>query len=263
MVSLSVYNVGYERCKQSYQWGPGVRDHYLIHYLVSGKGKYVADGKEHFLSAGDVFLVYPNVCVSYTADDNEPWEYYWVGFNGSDAEHLLTSAGFSQTNPTKIKIEFGEMLQRQILAIYDQRGNSLSNAAIMTGELYKTLALFLQNTAAHEESDLLTVYTLRAVEYINFRYSYPITVDDIASYVGVSRSHLYRAFISVIGQSPKEYLSIFRIKQACLLLRDGNVSIGQVAQSVGYENGLYFSKVFHRIIGKSPSEYVKEINGCD
>lgn len=58
LVSLSVYNVGYQRCDANYQWGPGIRDHYLIHYIISGKGTYKIGGSIHTLKEGDAFLVY-------------------------------------------------------------------------------------------------------------------------------------------------------------------------------------------------------------
>ena len=64
LVSLSVYNVGYQLCDAGYQWGPGIRDHYLIHYIISGKGTYEVHHEVHSLSAGDAFLVYPNTELS-------------------------------------------------------------------------------------------------------------------------------------------------------------------------------------------------------
>ena len=84
LVSLSVYNVGFQKCNSLYQWGPGVRDHYLIHYIISGKGTYHVNGESISLSAGDSFLVYPNTEVTYCADNDTPWEYAWVGFTGID-----------------------------------------------------------------------------------------------------------------------------------------------------------------------------------
>ena len=74
MVSLSVYNVGFQQCDPLYQWGPGVRDHYLIHYIVSGRGVYTVGGQQLRLAAGDVFLVYPGTTVTYASDQAEPWE---------------------------------------------------------------------------------------------------------------------------------------------------------------------------------------------
>ena len=58
LVSLSVYNVGFQRCDSLYQWGPGIRDHYLIHYIISGKGFYKIGKRTYELQAGDSFLVF-------------------------------------------------------------------------------------------------------------------------------------------------------------------------------------------------------------
>ena len=52
--SLSVYNVGYQQCGPEQQWGPGIRDHYCIHHIISGKGTYVADKKVYHLGEGDM-----------------------------------------------------------------------------------------------------------------------------------------------------------------------------------------------------------------
>lgn len=84
-VSLAVFNCGLQSCAPNHSWGPGVRDHFLIHFVLSGKGKYVCEGKEYDLKAGDMFLIKPSQVVSYIADENDPWEYYWVGFNGTYA----------------------------------------------------------------------------------------------------------------------------------------------------------------------------------
>ena len=80
LVSLSVYNVGFQKCEPLYQWGPGIRDHYLIHHILSGKGYYSVGGKVYALSTGDTFLVYPQTEITYYADEKDPWEYAWVGF---------------------------------------------------------------------------------------------------------------------------------------------------------------------------------------
>ena len=95
-------------------------------------------------------------------------------------------------------------------------------------------------------------------EAIGTNYSYPITVEDIADYVGISRSHLFRSFQNYVRKSPKEYLSEYRIKQACHLLKETTLSVSAIAYSVGFGNNLYFSKALknrrgsdRRNIGKS------------
>ena len=133
----------------------------------------------------------------------------------------------------------------------------------MTGRLYTTLALFLKSSAKKDTQLTSATYVQKSIEYISANYSYPITVEDIAAYVGLSRSHLFRSFELVLQQSPKEYLTDFRMKQACYLLEHSNLSITAIANSVGFDNGLYFSKTFHKKKGASPKSYRIKIRGTE
>lgn len=255
LVSLSVYNVGFQKCDPLYQWGPGVRDHYLIHYVISGKGYYTVHQHTYQLSAGDSFLVYPNTEVTYYADELEPWEYAWVGFTGSDASIILKATDFSIEHPIIQNTPTGEAIHRQLLHVYDARGNEFEHVVEMTGRLYTTLALFMHASTKSEGQNSANSYVQKGIEFISSHYSYPITVEDIADYVGVSRSHLFRSFETVLSVSPKEYLTDFRMKQACYLLEHSNLSVTAIANSVGFDNSLYFSKTFHKRKGLSPTEF--------
>lgn len=256
LVSLSVYNVGSQKCDSEYQWGPGIRDHYLIHYVISGKGMYTYSGGQSVsLEAGDAFLVYPNTEVIYTADKDEPWEYIWVGFTGSDAAMILRATDFTKDAPFLKGIPYGNSVHNQIMHILEAFGNSFENAVEMTGRLYTTLAVFMHGAEKSKVTNTANTYVQRAIEYITANYSYPITVENIADYVGISRSQLFRAFESVTTLSPKEYLTDFRIRQACYLLETTDLSITAIANSIGFDNGLYFSKAFRNIKGLPPREY--------
>lgn len=108
-----------------------------------------------------------------------------------------------------------------------------------------------------KKDDLRQVYVERAKDYIASSYSYPITVEDVADYTGISRSYLFRAFQAYQKQSPKEYLTEYRIRQACHLLRETGLSVASIAYSVGFEDNLYFSKAFKKKMQMSPSQYRK------
>ncbi|MBQ5816040.1 MAG: AraC family ligand binding domain-containing protein, partial [Oscillospiraceae bacterium] len=97
-VGLNVYNCGYQQCSGGHSWGPAVRDHYLIHLVVSGKGVYNVDGQDYKLSKGSAFIIRPQSLVSYYADEKDPWEYCWVGFNGADASRLVDLTAFEEGN---------------------------------------------------------------------------------------------------------------------------------------------------------------------
>lgn len=257
LVSLAVYNVGYQKCDPLYQWGPGIRDHYLIHHVITGKGCLTVKKKNYDLCAGDSFLIYPGTEAAYTADAKEPWEYAWVGFNGSDAPIILKATDFSPAHPVIANAPYGQEIAHQLLHIYEVRGNDFESAVEMTGRLYTTLALYLKGADHAPVQNNYHTYVQKAIEYIAAHYSYPITVEDIADYVGLSRSHLFRSFETVLQMSPKEYLSQFRIKQACYLLGHSNLSITAIANSVGFESSLYFSKAFKKAKGISPRDYKK------
>ncbi len=255
LVSLSVYNVGCQLCDPGYQWGPGIRNHYLIHYVISGHGSYRVGSSVYELSAGDAFLVYPNTEVIYRADETDPWEYAWVGFNGSDAAMILRATDFTPQTPCIFQVPSGYEIRHQFLHIYDARGNEFRHAVEMTGRLCTALALFIKNAKREKSGHTANTYVQKGIEYISANYSYPITVEGIASYVGLSRSQLFRSFEAVLKQSPKEYLTWFRIKQACDLLEHSDLSITAIANSVGFDNSLYFSRSFRRLKGMPPSEY--------
>lgn len=258
LVSLSVYNVGYQKCEPLYQWGPGIRDHYLIHHIVSGCGYYTMGGRTYTLKAGDTFLIYPLTEITYHADDKDPWEYYWVGFSGSDAAAIIGATGFSKETPVLSGRNDSEQLRSYLLQIYEARGQDIAHAVRMTGLLYLTLALFIRPSDSIKKDTSLR-YVQQAITYMNYHYAYPISIDDVAAFTGISRSHLYRIFVENTGQSPKAYLSALRIRQACTLMKKSDISITAIANSVGFENSLYFSKVFKKFKGMPPSEYVRHI----
>lgn len=257
LTSLSVYNVGYQKCEPFYQWGPGIRNHFCIHHILSGCGTYSVNGNTYRLSAGDTFILFPDTEVRYSADRENPWEYAWVGFMGTDAAPIIQATDFTREAPYIQKSgPPGKLLRDRLHKIYEVKGNSYEAAVAMAGALYTLLAAFMQYASRSEPvKNIRLAYVEKAEDYISTSYSYPITVEDVASYVGISRSYLYRSFLTCLGQSPKEYLSEFRIRQASRLLKETSLSVSAVAYSVGFENNLYFSKAFKKQVGVTPTQY--------
>lgn len=258
LTALDVYNAGLQRCEAGYAWGPGVRDHYLIHHVSEGHGTYTLRGITYALRAGDVFLSPPDETIHYAADAHMPWSYRWVGFNGLEAKALLSGTGFSKEQPV---LHFDESVPDALLSdIYQARGSQPFQALQMTGRLYLFLA-WLQQQAKEEPMHRLKPgeeYVIHACAFIANNFANPITVEDIASHVGVCRSRLYRAFQEHMNASPTRYLTRFRMQHACALLSKGGLSVKEIAFSVGFEDPLYFSRRFREIIGSAPTEYTKE-----
>ena len=250
---LTVYNAGFQKCGPGYGWGPGVRDHYLLHFVVSGKGFYETEGHIYALTAGQAFLSRPDVPIYYHADGTDPWEYYWVGFSGPAAPLLLAQTPFTRRCPVIVPAA-GDALRQSLLDIYKARGADYPSAVRMAGYLQAALGL-LMDSGPRKGEDPLSMYARQGAAFLQQNYSRSITVEDAAKQAGVSRSYLYRAFQAEFGCSPSAYLIRYRIQRACQLLRHSNLSIDAVAASVGFQDPFYFSRAFHRETGRSPSAY--------
>ena len=256
-LSIRVNNVGREQCTSLHKWGPGIRNFYLLHYVVSGKGVYTVNKRSYEVTAGSTFMIYPYTEITYCADQEDPWEYYWVGFHGNDARLILGKTDFSEENPV-IHTNMEDGFEKLLMDLYDAKGNSDSDRIKMAGHLLLALGFLAEHASVKERHDSVMLYTQKAAEYIEFNYAEELTVQGIADYIGISRSQLYRVFKKHYDKSPEEYILEFRIEQACYLLKNSGLSVGAVGYSVGFNNNLYFSKAFKKMKGVSPTTYIKD-----
>ena len=180
-IELSIFNCGLQSCERGYTWGPGVRDHYLIHYVVDGKGTYTVNNTVYELRAGDIFLAKPSQLITYSADKEEPWEYYWVGFNGACANKLVLQLPFREDMPTH-HCKNAERVKKALFNIFLSRGPEPRNETLMVGYLYLFIAELMQEAMDLEPhaSNSSSQYVINAIKYIQFNYSHDISIDDIA-----------------------------------------------------------------------------------
>ena len=87
--TVHILDCGYHETTQGQPSAQTVIDHYVLHCIVKGKGTYQVHNQTWHLSAGDCFLLIPNVPIRYQSDACEPWVYYWIGFDGIDALQII------------------------------------------------------------------------------------------------------------------------------------------------------------------------------
>ncbi len=155
-----------------------------------------------------------------------------------------------------------DKIKKTLLDIYFSRGLEAPNEAMMVGHLYLFIAELMQEArdAEPHAASSSSQYVINAIKYIQFNYFHDVSIDDIAKAVGVSRSHLYRVFMANVGQSPIDYLTNYRISEACYLLKNSQLSIAEIAVSVGFFDQFYFSRVFKKAKGVPPSRYLASIS---
>lgn len=255
--SLYVLEYGQNPCESGYSYGPIIRDVYLIHYAVSGEGKYVQNDKEYKISAGQGFLICPGQKVFYKADIKNPWHYFWVGFNGSDAKNLLLKAGLSIKNPI---INFGNISEMKNLLSAFQSVNPLKEESgpILTGYMYVLLGKLIEETKKDSTAKYHAGFYINYCSYyIENNIARPIDVEKIANTLNISRSYLYRLFKEHYKTSIKGYIMDLKLKKAVEFIENKKISIGDISRSVGFEDPLYFSRAFKKKFGVSPLEYRK------
>ena len=142
---LLIQSTGSQKCGKGEGWGPGERDHFLLHYVVSGEGEYHCGNDTWHLHGGDAFMIYPHTHVEYRASRLEPWEYLWVGFNGFDAPGCVEEIGFTQQQPV-LRSRGSAGIRTRMEALYRSYGLSYADRLTMAAKLYE-LAAFLVRTA--------------------------------------------------------------------------------------------------------------------
>lgn len=250
--TLAFYFCGWEKCKPGYTFGPAVRPHYLFHLVLSGCGFYERAGKRHELAAGEGFLILPGESTCYGASQTNPWEYCWIGFGGRDAERILQECGLGEENPV-YEDRSGGMLQREMMRLVDSFTHSDINEYMLLGRLYLSLSYMVSKAPVRRTAILDHISC--SLEFIHNNYGYDIGVAEIARHVGIDRTYLYRLFQQQMGQSPKTYLTDFRLRTAAVMLRETSLSVTEIALSCGFKDASLFDRHFREAYHCTPRQY--------
>lgn len=259
-VELIVYHGGMEKCKPSYSYGPAVRDHFLIHYILEGCGTFYVDGKSYRLQKNQGFLICPDTITYYKADCDNPWVYTWIGFNGIKAEGYLELANLNKNNPI-FEYKDSDFIEK---CFEDMR----KAANLKYGKelrLQGILSIFLSELIEKAEKHIVVgisykdIYIKKTLQYIEANFSRNIKIGEIAESIGLNKNYFSSFFKQNFGMTPQEYLIRYRISKACNLMRDESLTISDISRSVGYNDPLGFSKIFKQVKGKCPKKYRQTI----
>lgn len=256
-IDLCMYQFGYAQNKPLNSFGPHIRNHYLFHYVISGKGTLFANEQVYEITAGHGFLVVPGQITTYRADEREPWEYTWIEFDGLRAQESLRLAGISGKEPifTPANQEAGEKLCQQMLYIVN---NGTAEPTHLIGHGFLFLSQLVESSAHQRTQNvrrLRDFYIKEALTFIEDNYHRDVSVEEIAAFCGLNRSYFGKVFRETMGESPQTFLLHYRMAKAAQLLKETRLSVGEIAQQVSYDNQLHFSRAFKNVHGVSPREY--------
>lgn len=235
---------------------PAGRLDYQLLYMVSGHADYLLDGEWQTVGEGKIVLYRPQVPQFYRTYSQVPMLCRWVHFSGTEAASLLEECGMGQGNlfspglcpaaEALLKSMVVEILHREPMY-----------RIVVESQFRQAMALFGRQMAQRKGSVASSSRQriLSIVEYMNRHYFEPLQTEELAARCGLSKYHFIHLFRMCMGMTPYSYLIRIRMERAETLLQTGDMTVQEVAFVCGYNDPLYFSRVFSRHFGVSPTDY--------
>ena len=256
-VDLNLYQYGWERTEPLHAYGPHKRDHYLFHFVISGKGTLYSNDTAYRIDRGHGLLILPDQTTTYVADEEDPWEYTWIEFDGLRVSESISLAGLSAAQPvyTPQNHEAGRLLQEQMMYIVNHPQDS---PVRQIGQGFLFLDQLVQSSAARRlpsQRRLRDFYMKEALSFIEQNYQRDISIEEIVAFCGLNRSYFGKVFRDSMGESPQAFLLHYRMARAAQMLKETTLPIGTISTMVSYANQLHFSRAFKSVYGMAPRTY--------
>lgn len=259
--SFKITRIGQEFCSPQKKPEKSNRAYYSLHFVLFGSGTLRDGDNIYKVNAKSAFLLYGDREYEYYPDPKNPWTYIWVDMWGDNLDLMFSKVGFDRSDPV-IKINKMNEFNPILRDMCDAFSYNLYGEMAYYGYFFLVFDRLIDNShicSGVSKAKILNKKLIRNILiYMNNNYASNITPKEICNKNNISYGTLMGLFRSEVGMAPMEYLAKFRISFACVLLKsEKQLSIGEVANKVGYTDQLYFSRVFKRVKGMSPTDYVK------
>lgn len=230
-------------------------DDNLLIYCIDGEGTLEAHNSSTGVRGGDLMLLPANTPHFYQSSSDDPWSIYWCHFSGersSDYVNLIANNGslvFSMSNRLKLIRDF-----QSLLSVRETGYRELP--FIHAANLLKQMLSFIALQRRHSQHSGSSGFNLQHIEEtMRANLDKALTLDDLAAACNLSKYHFSTKYREATGYSPIKHFLHMKIEAACQLLDTTDLRISAVSQALGYEDPLYFSRLFRKISGVSPKEY--------
>ena len=234
------------------------REDYYLQYLCKGEMDVWIEGELTTMQSGQAILYYPKTCYHYTMHGSGEVQYYWVHFTGYEAKKLVDEVNIQNQTVLNIGSSVAiTLLFEQIFKEFIIRDHcfEMSIAAKLT-----TVFVELSRRNVAEDVNYITNSRIHhALSHIHKNYNQPLVIKELAQEVHLSNSRFRTVFKNLTGLSPMEYLTTLRINHARQLMPLTALSICEIASRVGYDDQLYFSRIFKKKTGVTPRDYRKNL----
>lgn len=229
----------------------------ILILCVEGEGWARFDRRHWRLRAGDAMIVPAGVPHAYGASRRRPWSIYWVHVCGRNAADYLRATGATRANPVWPSGALRELgLDFERLIVRFHAGATDANLAAMSGGLAVLLSdLALQRQPARSEARDSIERVRRSADFMRDHLAERLPLRTFAQAAGLSVPHYAALFRSVHGCAPLAFFLRLKVAEACRALATTDEPVRAIAARLGFDDSLYFSRLFRKVQGVPPSAY--------
>ncbi|WP_419872447.1 helix-turn-helix domain-containing protein [Candidatus Pristimantibacillus sp. PTI5] len=236
---------------------------YIIIYCVRGKGWFKQGSEAKIEIKENTYMVIPSGTPhSYGADEVDPWSIYWFHLKGEQIEHILQSSGL-RSGSAHLQSTDAEKLIDLFHLCYDllSAGAYTDTSLLHVSHAARYMISYLGLMQKLHKEEKSQAYFDRAVLYMQQMLEMSLSLDELADQTGISKQHLNHVFRNAAGISPIDYYLRMKMQRACQLLDLTDNSVKEIGLSIGIGDPFYFSRLFKKMIGRSPTEYRSQLRG--
>lgn len=240
---------------------PRGRLDFQLLYVASGKAHFYFRGVEEIVTAGHMVVYRPKEEQRYYYYGVDQTEVYWVHFTGNNVKNIMRQYGIMDsmhTIYTGTSLEYKRLFSQMIQEMQMHQTGYEEMLVLLLRQIFLMIQRQMgsrfraKNTYLENEIEA-------AVKYFHQHYNVAINIDEYAASRGMSTSWFIRSFKEFTGSTPMQYILSIRITTAQNLLDTTDYTVTEISNIIGYENPLYFSRLFRKQNGISPSEFRKNI----
>jgi AraC-like DNA-binding protein len=226
----------------------------VLQHTISGVGTLRYENRVIKIRPGEAFLVIVPHNHCYWLEKGDKWEFLWISMNGTEALRIHETILNTHGPLLRLKGNTIDKLASCVLRLMEGKAEMPGAASAIAYEA--AMALYDDTFGPSERLPASENSLNRALQYVSANLNSALPVDTLAGVAGLSRAHFSRSFANLTGLAPAEFVLQERMKRATkLLTANRELPIKEIAALVGMPDNNYFSKVFRRTYGVSPTEF--------
>ena len=235
---------------------PNGASEYIFLYCIDGEGHVEMNGEEYILKANTFFIVPKNTPHRYYSSARSPWTIYWLHFGGNNSRKVYERS-LVNSEPQVHAVPF----EQYRISTFDQIFNMLDRSFSSRDMEIMNFRLLYFVTSFIYYGDINPAVSIdmanKSISFMKKNLDKKLTINMLAEEQNLSISHYLRIFKSKTGQSPIAYLNQLKVQQSCQYLYFTDKNIKEICSLLGIDDQYYFSRLFTKLIGTSPSSYRK------